>query len=76
MVEEKFGGVNGIEEVMRIAKMKEQMVGGLVEKLSRMFNSTENQLSCFKCMQLMSDAVMLIPCGHALCRACITPGPT
>ena len=65
--------MKGIDEVMRIARMKEQTIGNLIEKLSSVFESSENQLSCLKCMSLMTDAVMLIPCGHALCRTCIKP---
>ena len=72
-IEKEYGGVKGIDETMRIARLKEQTIGNLIKKLSSVFDSTENQLSCFKCMSLMTDAVMLIPCGHALCRTCIKP---
>merc|ERR1712038_559791 len=58
---------------MGIAKLKEQSVGNMVSKLDTCISSTEGHLQCFKCIELFTDPVLLVPCGHALCRTCV-PG--
>ena len=73
LINEKFGGINSIDEQIKIAKLKEQSVGNLWSKLDTCINSTEGNLQCFKCIELFTDPVILVPCGHPICRTCV-PG--
>ena len=67
----QYGSVNGVHEAVRVAKMKEESVGALVTKLSNILKSTENNLHCLKCWSLMKDPVIVAPCCHAFCNACV-----
>ena len=51
--------------------MKETSVGALITKLDNTMRSTENNLHCLKCWNLMTDPVVITPCGHAFCNACV-----
>lgn len=59
-----------MDEAIRLAKIKEQSVAGLLQKLDTVLESTESQLSCMKCMQILQDPQVMVPCGHAVCYVC------
>ena len=44
LINEKFGGIDAVGDQIRIAKMKEQSVGNLWNKLDTCINSTEGHL--------------------------------
>ena len=70
-INEKFGGYNEIESQIRIAKLKEGAVGNLWQKLNTCIQSTEGNLQCFKCIEIATEPVVLIPCGHLMCKGCV-----
>merc|ERR1712183_1132877 len=70
-INEKFGGSIEIENQIRVAKMKEAAVGNLWSKLNTCIHSTEGNLQCFKCIEIANDPVVLVPCGHLLCKGCV-----
>lgn len=85
LINEKYGGITAVQDMIKIAKLKEQSVGNLMHKLDtcivsttffltrsyRLQNSTEGHLQCYKCIEIFTDPVVLEPCGHALCRLCL-----
>ena len=54
-----------------MAKLKEDKVNDLLGELDTNMRSTENQLSCYKCMSLLVEPVILSPCTHVVCKACV-----
>ena len=73
-IKEKYGGIDGVREAVRVAKMKEKSVGSLIEKLDNILKSTENNLHCLKCWNTMTDPVVIAPCAHAFCNSCVKVG--
>lgn len=52
-ISEKFGGINAVDEAIRLARIKEDSVAGLLQKLETVLESTESNLSCMKCMNIL-----------------------
>jgi len=52
-INEKFGGMNAVDEAIRLARLKEESVAGLLSRLETVMESTESNLSCMKCMQIL-----------------------
>lgn len=69
-IRQRFGSLEEINKKFDIAKMKESKVSDLVAELDHTMKSFENQLSCYKCMEVLSDPVLLVPCTHVICRGC------
>ena len=67
----EFGGIEGVRHSVKSAKMKESSISTLITKLDNVLASTENNLHCLKCWSLMTDPVVVTPCGHAFCSACV-----
>lgn len=61
---------------MKIATLKEEKINGLLSKLDHVMASTENNLSCYSCMNLLQDPVIMVPCGHQLCKKCMQGNDT
>jgi chromosome segregation ATPase len=40
-------------------------------RLVSAYEAVENSFTCSACMQLFSDPVTLVPCGHCVCRKCV-----
>lgn len=57
--------------MVRQAKMKESSISTLINKLDNTLKSTENNLHCLNCFNLMTDPVVVTPCGHAFCNSCV-----
>ena len=69
-IRQKYGSVAEIKQKMDIAEMKEKKIDELVSNLSTSIKSCENQLSCYKCMNLVNEPVVQAPCAHVLCKKC------
>lgn len=69
-VNERFGGLNSIDEQIRIAKLKERSVQQLLNQLDGTMSSIECSLSCRVCKDLFDQPVMNWPCCHVNCRRC------
>jgi hypothetical protein len=67
----KFGSLDQIASKLKIADLKESKVSDLVENLSTNLSSTETQLSCYKCSNLLSEPLVQVPCAHVVCRKCM-----
>lgn len=67
----KFGDLENIEQRIKIATLKEDKINSLLSKLDHVMQSTENNLSCYSCMNLLNDPVVLVPCSHTFCKKCI-----
>lgn len=48
--------------------MKEEKVGELLKELNKVMTSFETQLSCSKCMNLLDEPTLLLPCAHIVCK--------
>ena len=55
-IDEQFGGYNEIERQIKVAKLKEQAVGNLWQKLNTCIQSTEGNLQCFKCIEIAKNS--------------------
>lgn len=60
-----------IETRIKVAELKEEKINGLLNQLDQIMKSTESNLSCYTCMQMMTEPHMVTPCGHAFCKKCI-----
>jgi len=67
----EYGGIEGVRSVVKQAKMKEESIATLITKLDNTLRSTENNLHCLKCWNLMTDPVVVTPCGHSFCNGCV-----
>ena len=72
-IRRKFGDLSEIQNKFDLALMKEQKVSDLLAELDHTMKSTENQLACYKCMNLLDDPVVLAPCSHIMCKKCVEP---
>lgn len=70
-ITKKYGSLDEIKFKMTVAEEKEKRINKLLDSIELTQKSTENQLSCYHCLNLMNDPVILSPCGHALCRSCL-----
>jgi late competence protein required for DNA uptake (superfamily II DNA/RNA helicase) len=61
-----------IEARIRVAEVKEEKINGLLNQLDQIMKSEESNLSCYTCMKVMVEPTVLVPCGHAYCKKCIT----
>ena len=52
-IRRKFGDLGEIQNKFDLALMKEQKVSDLLAELDHTMKSTENQLACYKCMNLL-----------------------
>ncbi|TNV87373.1 hypothetical protein FGO68_gene4873 [Halteria grandinella] len=75
-IRKAFGNMQEIEARIKIAEVKEEKIFGLLNQLDQIFKSEESNLSCYTCMNMMTDPTVMVPCGHAYCKKCITPGLT
>ena len=70
-----------IETRIKVAELKEEKINGLLNQLDQIMvsllfiytiqKSTESNLSCYTCMQMMTEPHIVTPCGHAFCKKCI-----
>ena len=67
---QKFGSLDDIKRKIDISEQKEKKVNDLLDELELTNKSTENQLSCYSCMNLMQSPVVLTPCAHVVCKDC------
>ena len=67
----KFGSIEEIAQKLKIADLKETKISELLEHLSINLSSTETQLSCYKCSNLLSEPLVQVPCAHVVCRKCM-----
>ena len=70
-INDNFGGYGEVERQIKLAKLKEQAVGNLWQKLNTCIQSTEGNLQCYKCIEIAKEPVVLVPCGHLLCKGCV-----
>eukprot|EP00760_Papus_ankaliazontas_P004147 PhM_4_TR11696/c0_g1_i1/m.23597 len=49
---------------------REQRVGEGLERIIRAEESIESVITCFHCLRLIEDAVVLVPCAHVCCFEC------
>ena len=73
-IREKFGTEAQIQDAFQLATLKDQNVHDLLQDLDNNIKSTENQLSCYKCSNVLQDPVLQFPCCHALCKNCVKKG--
>lgn len=71
-----FGTMKEIEGRIKVAETKEEKIFGLLNQLDQIMKSEESNLSCYTCMAMYSEPTVMVPCGHAYCKKCITPGLT
>ena len=69
-VRQRFGDLSAIEEKLKLCELKEAKIVDLLEALDTNMASTENQLSCYSCSNLLTEATVLVSCGHVLCKDC------
>ena len=70
-IKKKYGSLDEIKFKMDVASEKERRVHDLLESIEHTQKSTENQLSCYHCMNLLTEPQILSPCGHVLCTRCL-----
>ncbi len=70
-IRKQFGNMGDIETRMKVAELKEEKINGLLNQLDQIMTSTENNLTCYSCMNMLSDPHILTPCGHAFCKKCV-----
>mmetsp|Transcript_28900 Transcript_28900/g.27803 ORF Transcript_28900/g.27803 Transcript_28900/m.27803 type:complete len:106 (+) Transcript_28900:232-549(+) len=70
-IRRKYGDFSEIDQKIKIAQLKEEKINNLLSKLDHVMKSTESNLSCYSCMNLVSEPAILIPCGHSFCKACV-----
>lgn len=75
-IRKAFGNMQEIEARIKVAEVKEEKIFGLLNQLDQIFKSEESNLSCYTCMNMMTDPTVMVPCGHSYCKKCITPGLT
>ena len=63
--------MNDIETRIKVAELKEEKINGLLTQLDQIMTSTENNLTCYSCMNMFNDPQVLTPCGHAFCKKCV-----
>lgn len=57
---------------MEKVKMKERELGASIAKIIASEEASEASFTCVQCMDLYSDAVTCIPCGHSYCEKCVS----
>ena len=59
------------QKKLDLLKMQEKVMKNTIAKLKSTEKALEVDLSCQKCMNLMTNPVTMIPCGHSFCKHCI-----
>ena len=69
-IRRNYGSLDELNKKFELTKMKEEKINDLLDSLEHTMKSSENQLSCYRCMNILNDPVILSPCAHAVCRDC------
>lgn len=73
-IRKAFGNMQEIDARIKVAETKEEKIFGLLNQLDQISKSEESNLSCYTCMNMLTNPTVMTPCGHVYCKNCITPG--
>lgn len=69
-IRREYGSLDELHKKFEMNKLKEDKINDLLDSLEHTMKSSENQLSCYRCMNILTDPVILSPCAHAVCKDC------
>mmetsp|Transcript_12451 Transcript_12451/g.28701 ORF Transcript_12451/g.28701 Transcript_12451/m.28701 type:complete len:281 (+) Transcript_12451:94-936(+) len=69
-LEASVAELRGVSEQDELREKKEKELKNVIAKITDIDEAMEGTLTCMACMELLTEALILSPCGHCLCSKC------